>query len=122
MDMTDDITQRVVDIWSSWLQMSAAPVPPVSRPDEVRLTGFVQISGDWEGTVTVDCPLPLAASATAMMFGMEVDEVSKADIDDAIGEITNMTGGGIKSMLEGSCSLSLPTVIDRQSTRLNSSH
>src|SRR3546814_5824183 len=86
MDMTEDINQLVVDIWSSVLQMSAAPVPPVSRPDEVRLTGFVHISGDWEGTVTVDCPLPLAASATAMMFGMEVDEVSKADIDDARSE------------------------------------
>src|SRR3546814_13328927 len=74
MDMTEDINQLVVDIWSSVLQMSAAPVPPVSRPDEVRLTGFVHISGDWEGTVTVDCPLPLAASATAMMFGMERSE------------------------------------------------
>src|SRR3546814_3847166 len=120
MDMTEDINQLVVDIWSSVLQMSAAPVPPVSRPDEVRLTGFVHISGDWEGTITVDCPLPLAASATAMMFGMEVDEVSKADIDDAIGEITNMTGGGIKSMLEGSCSLSLPTVIEGASFTVTS--
>src|SRR3546814_9799281 len=55
-----------------------------------------------------------------MMFGMEVDEVSKADIDDAIGEITNMTGGGIKSMLEGSCSLSLPTVIEGASFTVTS--
>src|SRR3546814_19900150 len=91
MDMTEDINQLVIDIWGSVLQMTATPVPPVSRPDEVRPTGFVHISGDWEGTVTVDCPLPLAAAATATMFGMEVAEGSTAAIDTAMGAITHVT-------------------------------
>jgi len=111
VESTEEINDLVADIWGSVLGIPATPAAPEVHVDEPRLTGFVHIHGDWEGTVTVDCPMPLATQAAAAMFAMEVDELSKDEIDDALGEITNMTGGGIKSMMEGQCKLSLPTVI-----------
>ena len=33
------------------------------------------------------------------------------DIGDAFGEIANMLGGSVKALVDGPCSLSLPTVI-----------
>lgn len=112
MEANDEINELVGDIWGSVLGIPTAPAPATIQVDELRLTGFVHIQGDWEGTVTLDCPLPLATTAAAAMFGMAVDELAKDEIDDAIGELTNMTGGGIKSMLGGTCKLSLPTVIE----------
>ena len=115
----NEINGLVGDIWGSVLGIPATPASSDVRIEELRLTGFVHIQGDWEGTVTVDCPLPLATNAAAAMFAMEVGELSKEEIDDALGEITNMTGGGIKSMLDGSCKLSLPTVIEGTSFTVN---
>ena len=119
MHANEEINALVGDIWGSVLGIPATPSPGDIRVEEPRLTGFVHIQGDWEGTVTVDCPLPLATEAAAAMFGMAVDELAKEEIDDALGEITNMTGGGIKSMLEGSCKLSLPTVIEGKGFTVN---
>jgi chemotaxis protein CheX len=119
MEVNDEINELVGDIWGSVLGIPATPADSSVRVEELRLTGFVHIQGDWEGTVTVDCPVPLATTAAAAMFGMAVEELSKEEIDDALGEITNMTGGGIKSMLEGSCKLSLPTVIEGRGFTVN---
>jgi len=38
------------------------------------------------------------------------DEVTSDLVQDALGELTNMTGGKIKSLLPEPCFLSLPTV------------
>jgi chemotaxis protein CheX len=111
VESSQEINDLVGDIWGSVLGIPAAPTSLDARVEEPRLTGFVHIHGDWEGTVTVDCPMGLATQAAAAMFAMEIDDLSKDEIDDALGEITNMTGGGIKSMLPGSCKLSLPTVV-----------
>ena len=119
MEAMEEINDLVRDIWASVLGFEAEPAPPTVRVEEPRLTGFVHIQGDWEGTVTVDCSVPLAMTAAAAMFGMEIDELAKEEIDDAWGEITNMTGGGIKSMLPGSCKLSLPTVIEGTGFTIN---
>jgi chemotaxis protein CheX len=70
----------------------------------------VQITGDHEAAVTVQCSERLARSATAGMFGLEVDDVDDEDVSDCVGEVANMTGGNVKSALEGSCQLSLPSV------------
>jgi chemotaxis protein CheX len=44
------------------------------------------------------------------MFGQEPDEVSEDDVNDAFGEIANMTGGNVKNLLMGPSRLALPTV------------
>jgi chemotaxis protein CheX len=114
MDMNeDDVHQLVTEIWGAVLGLDVAPAARADGPRGVRtLTGFVHIGGDWQGTVTLECPADLATTAAATMFGMEEDELGREEVDDALGELTNMTGGGIKSLLPGSCTLSLPTVVE----------
>ena len=68
--------------------------------------------GPWEGTVSVECPAPLAAAAAAAMFGVAADDLGPEEIDDALGELANMTGGGLKALVPGSSTLSLPTVVE----------
>jgi chemotaxis protein CheX len=44
------------------------------------------------------------------MFAMSEDELTEAEIRDAVGEIVNMVGGNLKGIVEGDSSLSLPCV------------
>jgi chemotaxis protein CheX len=42
---------------------------------------------------------------------MEVDEVGAEDVADVLGEMANIIGGNVKSMLPDGCFLSLPQVV-----------
>ena len=76
------------------------------------ITASVQISGEWEGVVSMSTPDSLANRFAGIMFEMEPDEAVAEDIEDAMGELANMTGGSFKSMLSGNCELGLPVVTD----------
>jgi len=77
---------------------------------ESILAGCVHISGEWEGAVTLDCPSELAKKVASIMFSLTEDELSSDLIQDALGELTNMTRGNLKSLLPEPCYLSLPAV------------
>ena len=52
----------------------------------------------------------VARRVAQVMFDVPLEEISEADMHDAIGEVTNMTAGNVKAFVEGYCRLSLPTV------------
>ncbi len=93
------------------LQCSDTPLPPVSAGHR-RWSGHIALSGDWRGAVAVACLEPMARTAAAAMFGMELEAATAAEIQDAIGELANIVGGQAKMVLGGSCALGLPVVIE----------
>lgn len=74
------------------------------------LRGAVQITGAWEGSVTIECSESFAKWAAARMF--EADEATMDEVHDALGELTNMVGGNLKALLPGPNRLSIPFVHD----------
>jgi chemotaxis protein CheX len=52
------------------------------------------------------------------MLALGDDPPTLLDLQDTIGELSNMTGGNIKALAEGECHLSLPTVIQGTSFTL----
>lgn len=113
MDLSvDDIHQVTSDIWTSIVGLNVEPTALGEPIEERTLTGLINITGSWEGTVTLQCPSPLAIAGAGAMFGMEPDELGREEIEDALGELTNMTGGGLKALLPPPCQLSLPTVVE----------
>lgn len=108
----EQIDEIVRNVWSSMLELDVVRKDNASeRPEgEKSLTACVQITGDWQGTVALDCVDALARTAAAAMFEMEATECEEEDVRDAIGELTNTLAGNIKTMLPGSCALSLPSV------------
>jgi len=46
------------------------------------------------------------------MFRLGETPPTLEDIRDALGEVTNMTGGNIKALVSGTCHLSLPAVVE----------
>ena len=101
-------------VWSSMLGLDIQESAPVELPraDERYMIGSIQITGGWNGVVTLACPSTLSREVAALMFGVELEKATPSEIQDAWGEITNMIGGNIKSLIQGSSQLSLPTVAE----------
>lgn len=80
------------------------------RPGKNHVTGCIQISGTWQGAVVIQTTDGFSRNAASRMLCLEDAEVTCADVQDAIAELTNMIGGNIKSQVPGPSFLSLPTV------------
>ncbi len=109
----DEVFAISEQIWSSMAGISLTPAPADQAPHRPNtlVSSSVQILGVWRGVVRLDMDYALANYATASLLGMESAEVSRDEIRDAAGELANMTGGGIKELLQPNCALSLPTVV-----------
>ena len=104
-----DIDDIVRAVWGSFFHLSLLSDRSARLGIDSTVTGCVQIDGAWRGAVLIQCPLPLASTLTAAMF--EADRVPPMeDVRDAIGELTNMVAGNIKSLLPERCTISLPAV------------
>ena len=111
---TLDLGSAVTSVFESMLGL------PITIADEFHeaptdvpsVTGVISISGDWNGAVIVTVPSALARAVAAAMFAMDEDALTSAEIEDAVGELSNMVGGATKTMIGGSCSISLPSVTE----------
>ena len=101
------------DVWLSMLGLEIQPAVPADlkiAATERSLIGCVHISGAWEGTVIVEIAAELARRATEVMFDLEPGTASQEEIHDAIGEMANMIGGNMKTLVPSPSQLSLPSV------------
>ena len=107
-----EISQFVTDIWSTFLNMQVSPTDQPFKPEgkENTLAGCVQITGEWQGTVTLYAPKDLGKKIAASMYALAESEIDEQMVQDVMGEITNMITGNIKSLLPTPCSISLPSV------------
>jgi chemotaxis protein CheX len=117
-----DATQEV---FSTMIMMDASDDYPLREPVnrfKCSITGMVGFAGTYSGVISIHCPVSLALKITSSMLGMECDEVNE-DLNDAIGEIANMLGGGVKQVLSKGgldVKLSIPTVISGEDYTVNS--
>lgn len=112
----DEILQIMQSIWMSILDL---PIEAdgrgrerITQAGERTLTGCVQLTGDFEGAVTLDCTRSLARKCAAVMFEAEEESLTVEEIQDALGELANMAAGNVKPLLAGSSRLSLPSVVE----------
>src|SRR5690606_36834108 len=72
----------------------------------------VALIGDWPGTVSVAVEARLAERLEMALIDVDSPTVTDADRRDALGELTNMSGGNLRALLPGSTHLDLPVVAD----------
>lgn len=92
------------------LELQASDGNPATPPGGIKVTASVGLVGDWNGTAILECSGEMAcilASAMLMADYRQVDE----DVQDVIGEITNMFAGNVSRLLPGSHALSPPCVV-----------
>jgi chemotaxis protein CheX len=94
-------------------------VQPASGPIDTgpHIVGAVGFTGSIDGLLYLYLDLPFARLCTGHMLGMtdaELEEAGDEVVNDAIGEITNMTVGSFKNGLCDAgfpCTLTIPSIL-----------
>jgi len=104
----EDIARISADVWRDVLSQE---IGPTEAADDGDLTGCIQLTGAFRGAVVLIVPRGVARAAAAAMFALDEAAVGPDEERDAIGELTNMVGGHVKSMVAGPSQLALPAVV-----------
>ncbi|MCW2856953.1 MAG: chemotaxis protein CheX [Marmoricola sp.] len=107
-----DVRMVVEEVWTSFLGAEDPLLPMAPGTLDVGWSAAVTVSGEWQGAVSVELPRSMAEEIARRMLGLddEVDSVGDDDVADAVGELVNMIGGNVKSLMPGPSALSLPVV------------
>jgi len=110
--MTDEEILGITrDVWESFTGRAIDVADGQAHPGGGDVTvGCVTVTGAWQGRVLLACPAQLARMAAAAMFDLPAEQLDDREVADALGELTNMIGGNIKSLIPGPSRLSMPAV------------
>ncbi|MBO3130009.1 chemotaxis protein CheX [Dermatophilus congolensis] len=108
--LSDDVAAIVQEVWSSMLGLDIEPIGETEGVTGQAIAGSVGVTGASDCLIALEMTVDTAKLVGATMFMMGLDEVSMGDVTDAVGELTNMIGGNIKSLLPEPSTLSLPVV------------
>jgi chemotaxis protein CheX len=112
---SEDLLDIAEQVWSAYLDPEGVnpliPVPPAPRRPVDDVSAVVRVSGAWSGHVVIGFSSVGSRWAAAALLGIDVDEISPADVTDAVGELANVIGGNVKSLLPEPSALSLPYVL-----------
>ncbi len=117
MSLDECLTEVGENIWSQTLGVSLTPLAAANTNTAgTMIQGQVQVTGQWQGTLVLQCSEGAARRAASVMFARDEAELTQEDVHDTVGELVNMIGGTVKSMVaEDGCFLSLPIVIEGSS-------
>lgn len=116
-DARQFLTHHLGDVFSTMLSLQVTPVADSQMPHfENRVTGSVGFGGETvTGAVYLHLSAALATQATSAMLGLPPEEITgEQEVNDVVGEMTNMLAGGLKSTLcdlGATCAVSTPAII-----------
>lgn len=115
--MRERIIESVKEIFSTMLTMETSATEEMGTEDVLphvdSISGVIGLAGTHKGVLAVHLPNRVAMAITSSFLGMDIDEMN-SDVEDAVGELANMLGGNVKSILSEKgkdISLSMPTTI-----------
>nr|WP_321468763.1 chemotaxis protein CheX [uncultured Desulfobulbus sp.] len=124
-EISDKIIESTIEIFTGMVMMDISVAgEPLQKlgPMKQSITGMVGLAGTHKGVLAVHFPKQIALAVTGSFLGMEVEEINE-DVQDAIGEIANMLGGNLKTILSDrgkDIQLSLPSTISGEEYNFSS--
>jgi len=107
-----DVRRIVEDVFRSMLDTQVKHCPEAGSPASGTVTASVHFAGEWKGAVLLQCkPAQAFVFTSRLMAGVKPLRID-ADVRDALGELANMLGGNLKSVLPTGVVLSMPSVVD----------
>lgn len=116
MDINENIIETTIEIFTTMVMMDISVAgPPLQASGALTdsITGMIGLAGTHKGVLAIHIPNPVAIAITSSFLGMDVDEIND-DVRDAVGELANMLGGNVKTILSQNgrdIDLSLPSTI-----------
>jgi chemotaxis protein CheX len=108
----DDLAQIVDSVFEAMMNLRAEPGTVLWFASDDRVTAAVHLSGPWNGSVLIECDRAQACRYAARFLSIELPKSVDNDVRDVLGELANMIGGNLKSMLSKGMHLSMPMVVD----------
>jgi len=116
-DLRASISKSVSEVFENMLSMQIEVEEPTQNVslEGGRVMGSVGFGGAVAGVICIHVSEEFSVQMTAAILGIGLEEVHGGeDVNDAIGEITNMIAGNVKAYLStppSSCSLSVPSIV-----------
>ena len=116
-EIREFMCRHFLEVFSTMLSLEASPSEIHEPPSaDGRVTGVVGMAGEEiDGVLYLHLGEDFARRATAAMLGLAPEEISgESEINDVVGELTNMVAGGLKSHLNdlgAGCAMSTPGII-----------
>jgi chemotaxis protein CheX len=114
----DVAIQIVESVFATMMDLEVCAIDVPWSPADDRLTSSVDLHGDWNGFVAVECNRHQACQFAAKFLSVDAPATVDEDVRDVLGELANMIGGNIKSILAAGARLSTPLVMDGSSCKL----
>lgn len=116
--LLQQLTRDVREIFDSMVGIDSllhlpVPIDPVTHFKDC-ISSMVGFAGVYNGLASMHMTSSLAMTVTGSMLGEEVSELNN-DVNDAVGEITNMIAGSFKQHLSKSgldVQLSTPSIVN----------
>ncbi|GAB4357543.1 MAG: hypothetical protein Kow0073_15570 [Immundisolibacter sp.] len=102
-----DLESLTRDIWATMVGLDLVDAVMADSP-EPGISSQVEIHGDTEVALRIDCSMELARKVAARLFEMPEEELETELVLDAMSEMANILGGNIKGLWPGAIKLSLP--------------
>ncbi|WP_310598959.1 chemotaxis protein CheX [Desulfobulbus sp.] len=116
VELSDKLIESTIEIFTGMVMMDISSAgEPVEKTGTHKksITGMVGLAGTHKGILAVHLPNEVALAVTSSFLGVDVGEINE-DVQDAVGEIANMLGGNLKTILSDrgrDIQLSLPSTI-----------
>jgi chemotaxis protein CheX len=110
------IIESAKEIFSSMLMMEISAIEETKAETHHlvdSISGVIGLAGTHKGALAIHLPHRVAIAITSGFLGIDVEEMN-SDVEDAVGELANMLGGNVKSILSENgrdINLSMPTTI-----------
>lgn len=101
-----DLADLLGQVWVSYVDED--PLLPAADAGETQWTSTVAVSGAWSGRIVIELSDAAARDVAALM--LDVGAATDAEMRDAIGELANIVGGNVKSLMPEPSALTLPEV------------
>jgi chemotaxis protein CheX len=102
-----DLESLTRDIWTTMVGLDLVDAVMAGSPDP-GISSQIEIQGDTEVALRIDCSMELARKVAARLFEMPEQELETELVLDAMSEMANILGGNIKGLWPGAIKLSLP--------------
>ena len=115
MDIQDKMIDATKEIFSTMIMMDISLEEVMDSHGKLTdtITAMIGLAGTHRGVLAVHFPYSVAMAITSAFLMMDVEEMND-DVHDAMGEIANMLGGNVKTILSEKgrdIDLSMPSTI-----------
>ncbi len=110
VDYAEDLHKIVESVFQTMMKASA--IPHMDRPSLTwDFTSMIHYAGSWSGMVTLECNRPLAVNLAQKFLRNNFRNISTEEVEDTLGELTNMIGGNLKAVLPAGIGISVPVIV-----------